>query len=151
MAETLHQLGRLLLGSVPTIILLASLYGLYTVIVHRPLQQVLAKRREATEGAVERSRADIAAAEARTAEYEQRLREARAAVFRAMESQREAALQARMHAVNEARDRAQAQVGAAKKDIDADRAAAERTLQAEAETLAHEIIRRVLQPAGVGR
>lgn len=150
MQETLHQLGGFLLGSVPTIIVLSCLYGLYTVIVHRPLQQVLTKRRELTQGAVEKSRADIAAAEARTAEYEQRLREARAAVFRAQERQREAALQARTDAVNRAREKAQGQVATAKKDIESDRVAAERTLQAEAESLAQEIIKRVLQPA-VGR
>lgn len=147
MQETLHQLGRFLLGSVPTIIVLSCLYGLYTVIVHRPLQQVLMKRRELTQGAVDKSRADIAAAEARTAEYEQRLREARAAVFRAQERQREAALQARIAAVNQAREKAQAQVAGAKKDIEADQVAAERILQAEAESLAQEIIKRVLQPA----
>jgi F-type H+-transporting ATPase subunit b len=81
MDDTLQQLGELLLGSVPTVIMLAVLYALYTVIVHKPLQRVLAERRSKTEGAVEKSRADIAAAEARTTEYEQRLREARAAVF----------------------------------------------------------------------
>jgi F-type H+-transporting ATPase subunit b len=147
MGETLHQLGGLLLGSVPTIIVLSCLYGLYTVIVHRPLQQVQMKRRAMTEGAMEKSHADIAAAEARTAEYEQRLREARAAVFRAQEARRETALQARMNAVKAAREKAQAQVAAAKNDIESDRTAAERTLQAEAESLAQEIIRRVLQPA----
>jgi F-type H+-transporting ATPase subunit b len=147
MGETLHQLGGLLLGSVPTVIVLACLYGLYTVIVHRPMQQVLMKRREMTEGAVEKSRADIAAAEARTAEYEQRLREARAAVFRAQEARREAALEARIHAVNHAREEARTQVSAAKQTIEADRRVAERTLEAEAESLAREIIRRVLQPA----
>jgi F-type H+-transporting ATPase subunit b len=150
MDETLRELGRLLLGSVPTIIVLSCLYWLYTVIVHRPLQRVLLKRRELTQGAVEKSRADIAAAEARTAEYEQRLREARATVFRAQEVRREAALQARTDAVNQARERAQGQVMAAKETIEADRKMAERTLQAEAESLAQEIIRRVLQPA-VGR
>ena len=87
MDQTLQQLGELLLGSVPTVILLALLYALYTAIVHKPLQRVLAERRSKTEGAVEKSRADIAAAEARTAEYEQKLREARAAVFRAQEAQ----------------------------------------------------------------
>jgi len=147
MDETLHQLGRLLLGSVPTIILLSCLYALYTVIVHRPLQQVLARRRAATEGAIEKSRADVAAAEARTAEYEQRLREARAAVFRAQEARREAALEARTHAVNQAREKAQAHIASAKQMIEADRMAAERSLQAEAESLAQEIMRRVLQPA----
>lgn len=146
MQETLQQLRGLLLGSVPTIVVLSCLYALYTVIVHRPLQRVLMKRRALTQGAVEKSRADIAAAEARTAEYEQRLREARAAVFRSQEAQREAALQARINAVNTAREKAQAQVAAAKKDIESDQMAAERALQAEAESLAQEIIRRVLQP-----
>ncbi len=151
MDETLRQLGELLLGSVPTVILLALLYVLYTAIVHKPLQRVLAERRSKTEGAVEKSRADIAAAETRTAEYEQRLREARAAVFRAQEARRQAVLQARINALNEARSKAQAQVQAAKKDIENDRAAAEKRLPAEAAALAGEIVRRVLQPAGAGR
>ena len=64
MDQTLQQLGELLLGAVPTVILLALLYALYTAIVHKPLQRVLAERRSKTEGAVEKSRADIAAAEA---------------------------------------------------------------------------------------
>jgi F-type H+-transporting ATPase subunit b len=151
MDQTLHQLGELLLGSVPTVILLALLYALYTAIVHKPLQRVLAERRSKTEGAVEKSRADIARAEARTAEYEQKLREARAAIFRSQEAKRQAALQARANAVNEARTKAQAQVHAAKKDIENDRAAAEKGIESEASMLAQEIMRRVLQPAGAGR
>jgi F-type H+-transporting ATPase subunit b len=151
MDETLRQLGELLLGSVPTVILLALLYALYTTIVHKPLRRVLEERRSKTEGAVEKSRADIAAAEARTAEYEQKLREARAVVFRAQEAKRQAVLQARTNALNEARSKAQAQVQAAKKDIESDRAAAEMGLPADAAALAQEIVRRVLQPAGAGR
>jgi F-type H+-transporting ATPase subunit b len=136
---------------VPTVILLAILYLLYTAIVHKPLQRVLAERRSKTEGAVEKSKADIAAAEARTSEYEQKLREARATVFRAQEARRQAALQARTNAVNEARTKGQALVQAAKVDIENDRAAAEKGLQGEAAALAQEIVRRVLQPAGAGR
>jgi F-type H+-transporting ATPase subunit b len=151
MDQTLHQLGELLLGAVPTVILLGLLYALYTSIVHKPLQRVLEERRSKTEGAVEKSRADIAAAEARTAEYEQKLREARAAVFRAQEAKRQAALQARANAVAEARSRAQAQVQAAKTDIEKDRASAQEGLRGEAAALAQEIVRRVLQPAGAGR
>lgn len=132
-------------------ILLALLYALYTSIVHKPLERVLEERRSKTEGAVEKSRADIAAAEARTAEYEQKLREARAAVFRAQEAKRQMALQARANAVAEARSRAQAQVQAAKTDIEKDRATAEKGLHGEAAALAQEIVRRVLQPAGAGR
>jgi F-type H+-transporting ATPase subunit b len=151
MDQTLHQLGELLLGAVPTIILLTLLYVLYTAIVHKPLRRVLNERRNKTEDAVEKSRADIAAAEARTSEYEQRLREARAAIFRSQEASRQAAVQARANAVNEARKHAQAKVKAAKADIESHRAAAEQGLQAEAATLAREIVRRVLQPAGAGR
>ncbi len=151
MDQTLHQLVGLLLGAVPTVILLTLLYALYSAIVHKPLQRVLAERRSKTEGAVEKSRADIAAAEARTSEYEQRLREARAAVFRAQEARRQAALDDRSKAVNEARGKAQAQVQAAKKDIEADRVAAQAGLQKDASALAEEIVRRVLQPAGAGR
>jgi F-type H+-transporting ATPase subunit b len=151
MDDTLHQLGELLLGAVPTVILLALLYALYNRIVHKPLRRVLEERRSKTEGAVERSRADIAAAEGRTAEYEQRVREARATLFRAQEARRQAALEARSQAVNEARRRAQAQVQTAKKHIETDRLAAESSLQGEAAALAREIVRRVLEPAGAGR
>src|SRR5215470_14589814 len=151
MDQTLQQLGELLLGSVPTVVLVALLYALYTAIVHKPLKRVLDERRSKTEGAVEKSRADIAAADGRTAEYEQKLREARAAVFRAQEAKRQAAMQARANAVNEARNKAQTQIQAAKADIERDRAAAEKSLQAEAATLAQEIVRRVLEPAGAGR
>jgi F-type H+-transporting ATPase subunit b len=112
---------------------------------------VLDERRSKTEGAIERSRADIAAAEARTSEYEQRLREARATLFRAQELRRKAALDARAAALNEARKKAQAQVETAKSDIQRDREAAQVALQGQAQTLAAEIIRRVLEPATAGR
>jgi F-type H+-transporting ATPase subunit b len=151
MDQTLRQLGGLLLGSVPTVILLTLLYILYTTIVHRPLRRVLDERRGKTEGAIEKSRADIAAAEARTSEYEQRLREARATVFRAQEARLKAAADARAAALNVARAKAQAQVQAAKADIEKDREAAQSGLQAEAQTLAIEIMRRVLEPAGAAR
>jgi F-type H+-transporting ATPase subunit b len=151
MDETLRQLGELLLGSIPTVILMSLLYALYAAIVHKPLQRVLAERRSRTEGAVEKARADIAAADARTSEYEQRMREARAALFRAQEARRKAALDARTAAMNEARRQAQLQVQAAKADIDKDREAAQAGLQGEVQTLATEIMRRVLEPAGAAR
>jgi len=151
MDKTLRQLGELLLGAVPTAILLALLYALYTTIVHRPLRRVLDERRSKTEGAVEKSRADIAAAEARTAEYEQRLREARTTLFRAQEARRKAALDARTAAMNEARTKAQAQVQAAKVDIEKHREEAQTGLQPQVQMLAAEIMQRVLEPAGAGR
>ena len=151
MDQTLRQLGELLLGAVPTVILLALLYVLYTTIVHKPLRLVLDERRSKTEGAVEKARADMAAAEARTSEYEQRLHQARATLFRAQEAKRKAALDAKTTVLNEARRKAQIQVQAAKADIEADKETAQRGLQSEAQSLAAEIIRRVLEPAAATR
>jgi F-type H+-transporting ATPase subunit b len=146
MQETLRQLGGLLLGSVPTVIMLVLLYAIYTFLVHKPLAKVLAERRAKTEGAIEKASADVAAAEAKTAEYEQRLREARVAVFRQQESRRQAALQARAAAVATARARAQEQVKQAREAIDHGKIAAQESLQAESSRLATEIIRQVLRP-----
>src|SRR5277367_3138808 len=146
MDETLRQVGELLLGSIPTIIFVVLLYGLYSMLVHKPLVKVLAERRGKTEGAIEKARADIAAAEARTAEYEQRLREARMTVFKNQEALRQQALQARASALAEARSKAQGQVELARADIEKDKVAAQAGLQAESGKLAAEIIRIVLQP-----
>ncbi len=148
MDEIFGQLGGLLLGSVPTIILVILLFGIYTAVVHKPLTKVLAERHSRTEGAVEKARADIAQAEARTADYEQRLREARMAIFKSQEARRQLALQARAAAVAEARSRAQAHIEQVRATIEQDKVAAQAGLQAESGKLATAIIRTVLEPAG---
>jgi F-type H+-transporting ATPase subunit b len=146
MDAMLKQLGELLLGSVPTALMLIFLWTVYSALVHKPLARVLAERRSKTEGAIEKARADVAAAEARTAEYEQRLREARAAVFKAQEARRKQAVEARAAAVAAARAKAQQQIEAAKAGIENDKVAAQANLQAESVRLATEIVGRVLRP-----
>jgi F-type H+-transporting ATPase subunit b len=148
MDELFKQLGGLLLGSVPTIIFIVLLYGIYTAVVHKPLVKVLADRRSRTEGAMERARADIARAEARTSEYEQRLRDARVSLFKSQEARRQLALQGRATVVAASRTKAQAQVDQARKGIEQDKLTAQSGLEAESGRLAVEIIRTVLQPAG---
>lgn len=146
MHHMLQQLGELLLGSVPTALMLIFLWTMYSILVHRPLMKVLAERRARTEGAIEKARADVAAAEARTTEYEQRIREARAAVFKSQEARRKAALDARAAAVAKARSKAQEQIEEARTAIEQDKVAAQSSLQAESARLATEIIGRVLRP-----
>lgn len=147
MEQTLRQLGGLLLGSVPTAIFLLVLYGLYRVLVHQPLTRVLAERRSKTEGAIEMARAAIASADARSADYDRQVREARLAMFRALESRRQQALQKRESVLAQVRARAQAEIEQARAAIDEEKKAAQAALGAEAESLAAEIIRVVLQPA----
>ena len=147
MDETLRQIGELLLGAVPTVIFFLLLFGLYTVLVHKPLTRALAERRARTQGALEKARTDIASAEERAAEYEQKLRDARGKLFKALEARRAKASQLRAQAVADARYRAQSQIEAARAAIEQDKAAAKQNLEAEAGRLATEIIRTVLEPA----
>ena len=147
MDETLRQIGELLLGAVPTVIFFLLLYGLYKALVHRPLTRVLAERRARTQGAIEKARADVAAAEARTAEYEQKLRDARLVLSKAQEARWAKASQLRSQAVIDARYKAQAQIESARAAIEQDKAVAKQNLESEAGRLASEIIRTVLEPA----
>ena len=148
MDQTLRQVGELLLGAIPTVVILLLLYAAYSFLVGRPLRNILAKRRGLTEGAVLKARADVAAAEARTEEYEQKLREARSAIFKAMEARRQAAQQAKDSAIAQARDGAHQQIREAQGVIDKEMAEARAALQAESERLANRIIQAVLRPAG---
>ena len=99
MDPLLRQVGDLLLGAVPTAVIFLLLYAIYSSLVGNPLRRLLDERRERTEGAVLKASADIAAAEAKTQDYEQRLREARLVIFKAQEVRRQAAQKARAEAV----------------------------------------------------
>jgi F-type H+-transporting ATPase subunit b len=100
MDQILTQLGGLVLGSVPTIVLFILLVIAYGVLVRRPLERILAERRARTVGAVEQAKGAIAAAEAETSAYEEKLRRAKFDIFEARElkvkqwnAEREAALE----------------------------------------------------------
>ncbi len=146
MDQIARQLGELLLGAVPTTLLLALFYFVYTVLVHNPLTAVLAERRARTEGALEKAQVDIAAADARTADYEQRLREARLQIFKKLETRRQQAIQVRADAAGTARARALDQVKAARASIEQDKQQAMAKLQSDAEQLAGQIARIVMRP-----
>ena len=148
MNAILNQLGELLLGSVPTIIFLLLTVFTYRLLVFKPLTQTLAERYKRTEGAVAQAKADIAAAEARTAEYEQRIRDARVAIFKAQEQRREQALKARYVAWAEARTAAEERLRQHKQQLEHEADAAKSTLQQQAESMATEIIRAIVNPAG---
>ena len=150
MDEILRQIGELLLASIPTIVLFLILFLAYAVIVHKPLVSVLNERRARTQGAVEKANADIAAAEARTAEYEQRLRDARLSIFKKQEARRQQLLQARASAVAEARSAADAHVKTARAALEKDAEQVKVTLQAESESLASKIIQTVLRAGAAG-
>lgn len=148
MDETLKQVGGLLLGSIPTTILFLVLFVAYRTLVHAPLTRVLSERRDKTEGALEKARADIAAAEAKTSEYEKALRDARLLVFKAREARRQKAMELRSTAISEARAVADAEVREAKAVLEKEVAASKVSLQAESERLATEVIHTIFKQVG---
>ncbi len=151
MEQTLNQLGQLLLAAIPTVVLLLALFAAYRALVAGPLDRALEERYARTDGAFEQAKADIGAAEARSLEYEQALREARVAIFKALEGKRQQALQARATAAAEARKAANTRVQQERALIELQMATARAGLQQESERLAGEIIRAILSPGSNSR
>ncbi len=150
MEETLKQVGGLLLGAVPTVLLFLVVFIAYQVLVHKPLGRILEERHKRSAGALEKARADIADADARTAEYEQRIRDARLSIYKLQEARRQKALEARAAAVAQARERGNELVRQARATLEADVADVKDILQAESSRLADQVIHSVLKPAEAG-
>jgi F-type H+-transporting ATPase subunit b len=144
MDETLHQLGALLLGSVPTIFVFLLLVVLYRFLVYGPLTRVLDERRERTEGAIEQANAAMAAAAAKTQEYEAQLRAARSKIFQARQLKQQQWTRERDSAVAEAQEAARRQVEQAKSTLQAQTQDAHRTIEESIDVLAGEILRAIL-------
>jgi F-type H+-transporting ATPase subunit b len=144
MNETLHQLGGLLLGSIPTIFLFLVLVILYRLLVYGPLMRVLSERRARTEGAIEQAEAATAAAAAKTQEYEAQLRAARSRIFQARQQKLQQWTLERDRAVSAANEAAHRQLEEAKAALQAQSKAAHGTLEGSIDELAGEILRAVL-------
>jgi len=124
MDQILNQLGELVLGSVPTIVLFLLLVFAYGMLVRRPLDKVLAERRARTSGAVEQARNAIAAAEAKTSDYEDKLRDAKNKIFEARSKKLKQWNDERDAAVAQARQAMQEQIKTARQEIEASAGAA---------------------------
>jgi F-type H+-transporting ATPase subunit b len=150
MDTILRQVGELLISSIPSILCLLVVWAGYRFIVHGKLEQVLEQRHALTEGAVQRARQEIVAAESRTAEYEQRLREARGQIYQAQQANRLRVVEQRNTALAEARKQAGETVKSARIALEKDVLAAKATLEQQANVLADKVIESVLRPAAAG-
>ncbi len=150
MQDILQQLGQLLLSAVPTALLFILLVFAYQILVQGPLTAVLAKRRALTEGAMEDARKAIAEAEAKAADYAERLRLARADAYRLREQRVKQWGAERDTALDAARKAAGDKVRQARAEIEAEAASARKTIQAAAADLAGLAVRAVLPLAAGG-
>jgi F-type H+-transporting ATPase subunit b len=145
-----QQIGALLLGAVPTVLLFIVLVLAYQFLVQGPLTQILKERRARTEGAVEDAQKAIALAEARAAEYATKLREARVEIYKLRESRVKQWNGERDAALEISRKAAGSKVGVAKAEIDAEAAEARLNIQASAGDLANQVVRAILPLAAGG-
>ena len=144
MDELLRQLESLAIGAIPTLILFILLVFAYRFILYRPLMKVRAERRERTMGAMEKSRLAIAAADARTQEYEAKLRVARAEIFRQRENRMQQRNAEKESALAAARLAAQQRVHEAEAAVEAQAREARRQIEGAAGTLAAQVLAAVL-------
>lgn len=147
MDEIVQQVGALLLGAIPTILLFVVLVVAYQTLVQGPLNRTLAERRARTEGAVEKAHKAIAQAEAKAAEYAYKLRQARAEIFKMREQRAKQRNAERETALDAARRAAGAKVNQAKAEIDTEAEHAKQTIQGSAGELANQVVRAVLPVA----
>ena len=149
MQEVIQQLGELLRGSLPTLILFILLVLAYQFLVQGPLSRTLAERRARTSGAVEEANKAITAAESKADDYANKLRQARAEVFRVREQRLQQWAHERDTVLDAARKKALQRVLEAKLALESEAQAARKTLMAGADQLAEQVVRAVM-PAAAG-
>jgi F-type H+-transporting ATPase subunit b len=150
MQEIIGQIGALLLSAVPTIVLFIVLVLAYQFLVQGPLTRMLSERRARTEGAIEDAHKAIGQAEARAAEYADRLRQARAEVYKVREQRVRQWNADRDAALDAARKVAGVKVSQAKAELEAEAAEARQKIQASAGDLARQVVLAVLPQAAGG-
>ncbi len=150
MEEIIQQVGTLLLGSVPTALLFIVLVLAYQFLVQGPLTATLKERRARTDGAIEDAHKAIAKAEAKAAEYADKLRQARAEIYKLREQRIKQWGAERDAALDAARKAAGLKVSQAKAELEAEAAYARTAIQASSADLANQVVRAVLPLAAGG-
>lgn len=150
MQELIQQVEALLLGAIPTALLFIVLVAAYQILVQGPLSRTLKERRARTEGAVEDAHKAIAKAEARAVEYAEKLRQARAEVYKMREQRAKQRNAERDAALDVARKAAGVEVSQARADLDAEASRARQAIQGSAAELANQVVRAVLPLAAGG-
>src|SRR5689334_12581894 len=134
MQETLQALSGILLKAIPTVVLLIILHFYLKAVLFGPLDRVMQKRRELTEGARKIAEDSLAAATRKADEYEAKLRDARAVVYKEQEEIRKRWLEEQAKEVAQARVRMESSVKTAREALAQEAAAARASLQQTSST-----------------
>ena len=145
MSDLIHQLGDLLLGAVPVIVIVLIFYFVLRSLFFKPILQVMAERQARTLGAQKAAEAAQIAAAEKVKQYEEALRQAKAKVYVEQEAERKKLLDERTAFLKEARSKSFAEVSQAKERVTGELQLAKKDIEATASQLALEIARRLLQ------
>ena len=145
MEEVLRSLGGLMLKAIPTLLLVILLHFYLKRMYFRPMEKVLQRRYDATEGARKLADQSLARAAGKAAEYEQALRSARADIYREQEEFRQQMRKEHAEAVAQARASAGAMVKQAQADIAAEVAVARQSIEQQTAPLAGRIVETILR------
>ncbi len=144
MDKILHDLGELLLKAVPTFLLVWLLYFYLKRVFFRPLEGVLAQRRQATEGTRKLAEETSARASEKVTQYEAALRAARAEIYQERETLRQQWGKEHAAALEEARGKAEGLLYDAGMRLTGEVAEAEHDMDGWADYLAAQITGKIL-------
>jgi F-type H+-transporting ATPase subunit b len=144
MEQTLHALAGILLKSIPTVILLLFLFFYLKSMLFGPLTRVLKQREELTAGTRHAAQKSLKDAERKVQEYEAKMREARAEVYREQEETRKRWLADQASQLDSARERTGQTVQQAKEQMTSEITGARQSLAESAGALADQIATAVL-------
>jgi F-type H+-transporting ATPase subunit b len=139
MEQTLQALGGILLKAIPSAILLVILHLYLKAVLFSPVERMLKQRDELTEGARRAAERSLTLAEQKAQEYEGKLRDARAVVYKEQEETRRRWLEEQATQLVRAREATEAQVNSAKQAIASEIAQARQSLEASSGALADQI------------
>jgi F-type H+-transporting ATPase subunit b len=145
MADNIQTIVGLLIQSIPTVLIILFLFGFLNFMLFKPLARVLDEREKLTAGARQTAADSIKLAERKAKEYDAKLRDARAELYKEQEAERKRWVEEQAVQVAAARAAAEKQLAGAKAELAAETAAAKAALQAETTALADRIVASILR------
>lgn len=140
MDPTVKALTELLLRAVPTIFFLVLLTIYLKYVFFKPLERVLAKRHQQTEGVRKLAEKALASADHKASEFDRLLTAAKTELYREQEAQRHRWLAEQSRVLAEARRQAEVRIEEARRELAMESERATTEMAAQARELAKHMI-----------
>lgn len=144
MEKTLQDLLGILIRAIPTAVFFIVLVIIFRFWLFGPLRKVLRQRDELTAGARKAAEASMASADRKMQDYEAKLRDARAEVYKEQEETRRGWLADQASQTAQAREQAEKAIQQAKFEIASEAASARQNLLETSAGLADQIASSIL-------